>query len=185
MKSRYEKTSKELLLRTRGEVWNITGQEDRGFIRVHVFGRHQKYFVRVNDLFRRVDRVVLYEKIYDDMRPVIYIAGPYSHPTPEGIRANIARAEKAGLACCRAGWSSHIPHKNFAGFEIHTDVPYEAWMAMDLSILARCDAILMLEGWASSAGASKEFEFAAEYGIPHFFARDGIPKPIFREVADA
>lgn len=176
MDSRYLKTSKDLYLRTRGKTWEIIEPNDGTYTRVHLFGSHRKYYVRIDDLDKRRDRINLFEREYD-LRPAIYIAGPYSSKTPEGIKANIARAEQAGLECCRAGWGVHIPHKNFAGFEVHTDIPYDAWIEMDLAILARCDAILMLDGWASSPGASREFQFADEIGIPNFFARDGIPNP--------
>jgi hypothetical protein len=112
-----------------------------------------------------------------NLPPLMYIAGPYSHPAKSGILANIHRAELAAIECARAGWAVHCPHKNFAGFEIHKDISYETWLEYDLAVLARCDAILMLDGWASSKGASREFAFAVEHGIPQFFPKDGIPNP--------
>jgi len=174
--SQYLKTSKDLLLRTRGKGWDITDPKDNGFARVRLSGSHCRYYIRLDDLDKHVDRVVLYERHYD-LPPLMYIAGPYSHETEKGILDNITRASDAGLACCRAGWAVHVPHKNFAGFHVHKDIPYEAWIEKDLAILAKCDAVLMLEGWGSSKGASREFQFAEEQGIPHFFIRDGIPKP--------
>lgn len=176
MNSRYEKTSKDLLLRTRGKGWDITDPKDGGYARVRLSGSHCRYYVRLEDLTKHVDRVVLYQRVYD-LPPLMYIAGPYSHMLESGIQDNINRAALAGLDCCRAGWSVHIPHKNFAGFHVHQDIPYDTWIERDLAILAKCDAVLLLEGWSSSAGASREFQFAEELGIPHFFARDGIPKP--------
>lgn len=176
MNSRYEKTAKDLLLRTRGKGWDITDPRDQGFTRVRLSGSHARYYVRLEDLKKRVDRVVLYQRVYE-LPPLMYIAGPYSHRTEAGIKINIDRAAQAGLDCCRAGWAVHIPHKNFAGFHVHLDIPYDTWLEKDLSILSKCDAILLLEGWASSTGASREFQFAEEMGIPHYFARNGIPKP--------
>lgn len=176
MNSRFQKTTKDLLLRTLGKGWDITEPKEEGFARVRLSGSHCRYYVRMDDLDRPVDRVVLYQRVYE-LPPLMYIAGPYSHETEAGIQDNVQRAAQAGLDCCRAGWSVHIPHKNFAGFHVHQDVPYEAWLEKDLTILAKSDAILLIEGWASSKGASREYQFAEELGIPHFFIRNGIPKP--------
>lgn len=177
MDSSYLRTNKDLYLRTRGRTWDTIDPEIEGYIRVNVRGNHRKYYVRVADLNRSIDRVPLYERIYA-LPPLIYIAGPYSHQEEAVILANIQAARRATLACCKAGWSVHCPHANFSGF--HTaapEIPYETWLTYDLSVLARCDAILLLDGWASSHGASRELQFADEQGIPQFFIRDGIPKP--------
>jgi nucleoside 2-deoxyribosyltransferase len=108
--------------------------------------------------------------------PLIYISGPFSHPDPvHGTQENILKASRVTLECCRAGWATFCPHKNTAGFQHVQDVPYQFWMDMDLEILSRCDAVLLIEGWANSPGASREFKFAQAHGIPFFFARDGIP----------
>jgi len=176
MISRFEKTGKDLHLRTRGKGWDITDPKEDGFARVRLSGSHCRYYVRIDDLDKHVDRVVLYSRAYE-LPPLMYIAGPYSHATEIGIQDNISRAARAGLDCCRAGWSVYIPHKNFAGFHAHQDITYDAWIEKDLTILAKCDALLLIEGWASSKGASREYQFAEELGIPHFFIRNGIPKP--------
>src|SRR5688572_14477432 len=44
----------------------------------------------------------------DGMR--IYVAGPYTAPTPAAVEANVARAIDAGLALARAGHEPFIPH---------------------------------------------------------------------------
>lgn len=110
--------------------------------------------------------------------PLIYIAGPFSHEDPiHGIPENILAASRVALECARRGWAVHCPHKNFAGFQFVKDVPYESWCSAELAILERCDAVLFLEGWGSSKGASREMQFAHEKEIPVFFARDPIPDP--------
>jgi hypothetical protein len=176
MNSRYVKTSKELLLRTREKTWDTIEPEDQGYCRVQVFGGHRRYYIRLSDLATQRDRIFLYERVYD-FPPLIYIAGPYTAADDAGIQANITRAEQTGLECCRLGWAAYIPHKNFAGFHVHADFSYDDWIGKDLAFLAKSDAILLLEGWASSKGASQEFRFAEERGIHHFFARDGMPRP--------
>ena len=60
---RYRKTSKDLLLRTRGKTWQVDEAVWIGeFARVEVFGRHRKYYIRVADLGGKRDRITLYEK---------------------------------------------------------------------------------------------------------------------------
>ncbi len=163
-------------LSTKGKEWNTTEPKEDGYIRIRLGGSNSRYYACLQDLTGTEDRIQLYTRLYH-LPPLIYIAGPYSAGTEAAIQENISRAARAGLDCCRAGWSTHIPHKNFAGFHAHQDVPYDAWLEKDLAILSRCDAILLLEGWASSKGAAREFQFAEEQGIPPFFSRDGIPRP--------
>lgn len=176
MNSNYLKTNKDLLLRTRGRTWEVIEPRDEKFTRVSVFGGHRKFYVKIEDLDRSIDRIPLYERIYD-LPPLMYIAGPYTHQEESGILANINRARRASLDCCKVGWAVHCPHANYSGFHSVKEIPYETWIRYDLSVLAKCDAILLLDGWASSKGASQEFAFADEHGIPQFFAKDGIPKP--------
>jgi len=56
-------TNKRLLVRTRGMSWDLVPDEQIGeYCLVHVFGKLQKYFVRINDLDGRRIRVVVYER---------------------------------------------------------------------------------------------------------------------------
>lgn len=110
-------------------------------------------------------------------RPVIYIAGPYSAETLEGIEQNIQNAETVALECWRAGWVCICPHKNTAGFHHATDIPKEVWYRGDLEILARCDALLNIDGWERSYGAILENDYATQNGILVFYAKNGIPDP--------
>lgn len=45
-------------------------------------------------------------------------------------------------------------------------VPDEAFLAGDLEILRRCDAVVLLTGWNESAGALAERDFAVAEAIP-------------------
>ncbi len=101
---------------------------------------------------------------------LVYVAGPYSAPTPEGIEANIAEARKAAVALKLAGFSYFCPHLNSARFERDCPgVPHEDWLRQDLLILRACHAVLMLPGWERSPGACREHKEATLSGPPVFY----------------
>jgi len=112
---------------------------------------------------------------------LIYIAGPYGAMTPAGIKKNVARARDMAAACRGQGWFFICPHLNTTGFEKYTDEDWntwEKWMEMDLAILERCDAVLLMPGWEKSDGARMERSHAIALGIPTFdFQLVGIPSP--------
>ncbi len=116
------------------------------------------------------------------MRPILYTAGPYSSPDGDhGIRNNIRTASAIALEGWRAGWAVFCPHKNTRDFHLETDIPWETWIDGDLSILRRCDALLLLPGWWASPGALIEKRCATENGIPvYYYETEGMPRPVLR-----
>ena len=110
---------------------------------------------------------------------ILYICGPYG-TTPvgydeiHGARYNINEASRYALEAARKGWAPLCPHKNTAGFQHATDISPEFWMEVCLSLLEKADAILMIPGWETSAGARRELELAHDLGLSIFFAEDGI-----------
>lgn len=111
--------------------------------------------------------------------PIVYIAGPYLGTIdPEhhnasaylGIDDNINDARRVAVYLANHQIGFFCPHLNSAHFEVmapHASVSY--WYQMDLAVLERCDAILMLSKWRDSAGAKKEEAFAFELGLPIFY----------------
>jgi hypothetical protein len=61
----------------------------------------------------------------------------------------------------QAGWKVFNPAENFGG---RKDLPREAYLRLDLAVLAQCDAIAMLPGWEDSRGAKLEYLVARELG---------------------
>jgi hypothetical protein len=105
---------------------------------------------------------------------VLYISGPFSHPDPvHGIPKNILLASEAALLAWREGWAALCPHKNCAGFDAATGIPYDTWIQGDLELLRRSDAICMVGRWTESRGACLEYRLAREIGLP-----------VYRHVAD-
>lgn len=96
-------------------------------------------------------------------RPLVYLAGPYSHPDPvENTRRAILTADElheSGLVTC------HVPHLTLL-WHLLSPHPVEHWYGYDLAVLARCDALLRLAG--GSTGADAEMEFAGALCLPVF-----------------
>jgi hypothetical protein len=95
---------------------------------------------------------------------VVYVAGPFRGPSSWDIECNIRRAEELALEVWRRGAAALCPHTNTRFFQ--GAAPDEVWLAGDLEMLARCDAILMTGDWARSSGARAEHDYAVEHGIP-------------------
>lgn len=94
---------------------------------------------------------------------VIFVSGPYRAATEREVVNNIRRAEAAALRLWREGWAVICPHLNTAHFGGYCED--STWLAGDLEILRRCDAIYMLPGWENSEGASAEFTVAKHAGL--------------------
>lgn len=115
---------------------------------------------------------------------LIYIAGPISRGD---LAWNIAQASAAFKELARAGLSAICPHWSCFSGEVKVaptsgqvyafasadgnGMSHAEWLAVDLEILSRCDAVLRLPG--ESTGADRETQHALSLGIP-----------VFTEVAD-
>ena len=97
-------------------------------------------------------------------KPLVYLAGPYTDDDPvANTNAAIALADRVLLEQLV---TPIIPHLTMA-WHLVSPKPYTEWMAYDLDVLARCDALLRFGG--SSSGADSEMAFARSQGIPVFF----------------
>jgi len=97
---------------------------------------------------------------------VVYIAGPYRANNAWDIEQNIRRAEHAALMVWAAGMVALCPHTETRFFQGY--LPDAVWLAGDLELLSRCDAVLLLPGWERSLGTQAEHKFARAKGIPCF-----------------
>lgn len=113
---------------------------------------------------------------------VVYIAGPYRAPTISGVLANIGRAREAALAVWKAGAVALCPHLNTALFDGEADD--SVWLEGDLVLMRRCDAVLAIDGWRRSTGASLEVECADKYGIRVHEMRNGkLPQALLDAIS--
>ena len=103
---------------------------------------------------------------------LIYIAGPYAAPAHNGIEENIWRARQAAIWVWQHGGVGVCPHTMTA----HMDgvVPREVFLAGDLELLRRCDAVLVLPGWEQSQGTQGEIREAERIGLPLFYWPDDL-----------
>jgi len=88
----------------------------------------------------------------------IYISGPMTGMPEHNFPAFHAVADRLR----KAGWSVVNPAENFKG---RTDLPREAYMRMDVALMATCNAIAMLPMWRESRGARVEYLLAREMGM--------------------
>lgn len=101
---------------------------------------------------------------------VVYVSRSYTGDGTDVTLKNIAFAGKVARSLWDLGYAVICPYKNTAGFEqIHDpEIPYNQFLAGDIAILRRCDAIVMLPGWEGSPGARQEFLEAGVAKIPIF-----------------
>jgi hypothetical protein len=103
-------------------------------------------------------------------QPILcYIAGPYrSRYGFIGRCLNIFRAWLAGRAVTRAGAFAVVPHCCSANYDgLQSD---EFFLDGTMSLLRRCDAVLMLPAWRTSSGSRAEHDDAHWRGIPVFYS---------------
>jgi len=98
---------------------------------------------------------------------LLYVAGPYSADTDEGISQNIENAGVIAQQLWDEGFTVICPHTNTAQFT-HDKTSYADYIEGDLVMLARCDGIVLIDGWENSKGAIGEKERAELLNIPVF-----------------
>lgn len=102
------------------------------------------------------------------MLKLVYIAGKFSAPTRSGVEDNIMAAVMVGLAVAKLGGMPVIPHANTAHPEFEKVQEYPFWIEGTTELLRRCDAVMLVDGWAESNGARTEAIEAVSRRIPVF-----------------
>jgi hypothetical protein len=100
--------------------------------------------------------------------PVVYVAGKFRAPTPEGIAENVRAAERWALRIAQAGAMPLCPHANNGHF--YGQLPEQFWLNGTLSLLAKCDAAVFIPHWTDSEGACAEHLFCEQNHIQLFGA---------------
>lgn len=100
--------------------------------------------------------------------PLVYVAGPYSAKTREGVEENIRRAELLGLCVAELGAMPVIPHCNTSHPLFESAQPYDFWLRGTLELMRRCDVVILTSDWERSSGARGEREEAERIGLPVF-----------------
>lgn len=100
---------------------------------------------------------------------VAYVGGPYRADTVHEIAANIRAAESYAVELWKEGWAVICPYATGASQNsafLDGAVPDETFLAGDLELLARCDVLVLIDGWRDSKGALSERDHAYKLGIP-------------------
>lgn len=82
----------------------------------------------------------------------VYVAGPYTAPTAQGVAANVQAAVAVGVELRRLGFVPLVPHITIPGAE----VTWKEAMVECVSHLRTCDFAVLLPGWERSRGACVE-----------------------------
>jgi hypothetical protein len=97
---------------------------------------------------------------------LIYVAGKYTGD----VDANIAAARKVAIALWEKGHAVICPHLNSAHMEQDCKATWQDYLDGDLNMIARCDALVMVENWGNSPGAVMEHKYAESLGVPIYYA---------------
>ena len=120
---------------------------------------------------------------------LIYVAGPFSAPTPELIQVNINTAIAYGVKILEVGkdeWFPVIPHAMSSGMyneiinlttnKLGTAQSLydlrkpnaEFWYKATMKVLNRCDAAVFIPGWQKSTGCRAELARCIDDRKPYF-----------------
>lgn len=94
------------------------------------------------------------------VKPLAYIAGPYTHPDPI---LNTRRAIEVADALIERGFAVFVPHLTML-WHLVSPRTLEQWYEIDLAMLAHCQVLYRLPG--VSRGADAEVAEARRLGIP-------------------
>jgi hypothetical protein len=108
-------------------------------------------------------------------KKLIYVAGPFTAPTPDVVRDNIRRAAALGHEVRKLGAGALVPHLIGAPYVLSActaslpdDFGYRWWIAETLLHMKRCDGVIMTPDWETSNGARGERDDARRRGQPVF-----------------
>lgn len=109
---------------------------------------------------------------------IVYVAGPYAGKGRLRLlrwwrqRNNIRRAYQTAKRLWQEGYTVICPHTNTAWMD--DACSRESFLEGDLRILAKCDAVVLLPGYANSEGTKGEIKFVFENDIPVFENVDAL-----------
>src|ERR1700675_4505590 len=107
------------------------------------------------------------------IKPLIYLACPYTHSSAAIRLERFRQATKAAAALIRQGHivfspitMTHPIDLEMAGSE--NTLGSDFWVAFDEAFMERCDVfvLLPLDGWEKSSGIRREIEYFQKAGKP-------------------
>jgi hypothetical protein len=107
---------------------------------------------------------------------IIYISGKYSGKTDAETNQNIQKARLMAAKVWELGYPCLCPHTNTSNFEEICSCDYEDYIEGDLTLLSRCDAILLLDNYEDSTGAKIELSQARELNKQVYYSFEELEK---------
>lgn len=98
----------------------------------------------------------------------IYVAGPISADTKEGILANVEVAKRVTVELIKKGHYPYTPHLLCL---LGHEQTWEFWMKFDEQFLRCCDAFFHI---APSRGTDLELALAKELGMKIFYSLEEV-----------
>ena len=114
--------------------------------------------------------------------PIIYLAAPYSDPSPEVRSARVELASRAAAYLMEQGFVvfSPITHGHYVADHLPDAcrLDHEFWMKQCLPFLDRSHGLIVLPlpGWESSRGVQAERRRAEDLNIPELFMPLDLPE---------
>ena len=104
-----------------------------------------------------------------NIKPLVYLATPYTHADPEVVEARVQAVNRAAAHLMAQGLKifSPISHSHPIAMAGTLPTDWEYWKEFDWAYLTHCHKIIVLrsEGWEQSTGVTAELKFAAELGL--------------------
>lgn len=109
---------------------------------------------------------------------MIYLACPYTHEHDYVQHRRYEQVTAVAAELMKRGFIIYSPITSMHYLSRHCKPNEIDWLHHDLTILARCDKliVLMLEDWNKSEGLRREIEFAEEHNIPIEFMESRFGK---------
>lgn len=101
---------------------------------------------------------------------MIYLASPYSSPDAAIMEWRFDAVCRAAGLLMKAGHVVYSPiaHSHPIAMRCNMPTDFEFWRHIDETMIARCDevVVLLIDGWAGSAGIGSEIEIARRLNKP-------------------
>jgi len=110
----------------------------------------------------------------------VYLSGPITAVGAYSVADNVAAGVRVFRECLARGVPAFSPHALEGALGADTSplgvVPYDDWIAYDLTVIDRCTHVLMLPRWETSVCATTEREYAIARGVPIIHSIDELPE---------
>lgn len=110
------------------------------------------------------------------MRPIVYVAGPYSAKSKDLRDMHIQDADRVGRELLAKGYAVIVPHNMSRDWEYDERFTHDDFMEADLALLERAQIMVLTTiDWTHSKGTCIEVDWARENGITVYGSVENVP----------